>query len=168
MKLIAIAAASVLLMAGAAQAQQARQVGGTYGELGYTQFKFSGDGASSAKPGALRGIVGYDFHQNAAVEGMLAFGVRNDQGVKVNHAYGLYVKPKVNVADAVELFGRVGYSRVKGTGDGDSSTEGGVSYGLGANFKFSPAAYVGVDYMRYFKKDGISVDGLTVGVGFRF
>jgi len=168
MKLIAIAAASVLLMAGAAQAQQARQVGGTYAELGYTQFKFSGDNATSAKPSALRGIVGYDVHQNVAIEGMLAFGVSDDQGLKLNHAYGVYVKPKVNVAEALELFGRLGYARVKGTGGGESTTEGGASYGIGANYKFSPTTYVGVDYMRYFKKDGISANGLTVGVGFRF
>ena len=71
MKLIAIAAvASAMLMMGTAQAQQAR-AGGTYAELGYTQLKTNG---SNAKPSALRGIVGYDFHPNVAVEGMLAFG----------------------------------------------------------------------------------------------
>lgn len=197
MKLIAIAAASALLMLGtAAQAQQARStVGGTYAEVGYTQFKF-GDG-SSLKPGAIRGIVGYDFHPNIAVEGMLAFGIRNDSvtetvvsgtdvatanvKAKLEHAYGVYLKPKANVTDALELFGRVGYTRakVKATADvalngvavgsmSDSSTDGGFSYGLGANYKFSPAAYVGVDYMRYYKKDGVTADGFTVGVGFRF
>ena len=198
MKLIAIAAASTLLMlGGAAQAQQARStVGGTYAELGYTQLKFSGEGAS-LKPSALRGIVGYDFHPNFAVEGMLAFGVRDDSisetvvsgtdtatanvKVKLQHAYGVYLKPKANVTDALEVFGRLGYTRakVKGTADvslngvnvgsmSDSSSDGGVSYGLGANFKFSPAAYVGIDYMHYFKKDGVKAEGFTVGVGFRF
>ena len=129
---------------------------------------------------------------------MLAFGVRNEEQseavvvpgvgiatatakVKLKQAYGIYVKPKANVTDALELFGRLGYSHVKlgvdasvavpGLGTvsmGDSGSDGGFSYGLGANFKFSPTTYVGVDYMRYVKKDGVKVDGLTVGVGFRF
>src|SRR5437899_7270331 len=41
MKLIAIAAASVMLMAGAAQAQTSAASGTTYGELGYTMVKIS-------------------------------------------------------------------------------------------------------------------------------
>ena len=196
MKLIAIAAASVLLMAGAAQAQSARQVGGTYAEIGYTQMKLSGDG-DSLKPGALRGIFGYEFHPNAAVEGMLALGIRNEERsesintgfgvatatakVKLKNAYGIYVKPKTNVSDALEVFGRLGYTHASFKADAtvslpgvgsqsfsDSGSEGGVSYGLGANYKFSPTTYVGVDYMRYYKKDGVTVDGFTVGVGFRF
>ena len=197
MKLIAIAAAaSAVFMMGTAQAQQARAAaGGSYAELGYTQLKTNG---SDVKPSALRGIVGYEFHPNVAVEGMLAFGIRSDEQtvavpsplggfatgtakVKLSNAYGVYVKPKVNVADSVELFGRLGYTRAKFKGDttvtvpgvgsfseSDSSSDGGVSYGVGANFKVSPAAYVGVDYMRYYRKSGVNVDGITVGVGFRF
>jgi opacity protein-like surface antigen len=197
MKLIAIAAASVLLMAGAAQAQQARQVGGTYAEIGYTQMKLSGDDVDSLKPGALRGIVGYEFHPNAAVEGMLAFGIRKEErtesmgtpfgvatatmNVKLKNAYGVYLKPKANLSDAFEVFGRVGYTHasfkadatvtIPGVGSqsaSDSGSDGGFSYGLGANFKFNPTTYVGVDYMHYYKKDGVTLDGLTVGVGFRF
>ena len=197
MKLIAIAAAaSAVFMMGTAQAQQARAaVGGSYAELGYTQLKSSG---SDIKPTALRGIVGYDFHPNAAVEGMLAFGIRSDEQsesiasplggvatgtakVKLSNAYGIYLKPKANVSDAVELFGRVGYTHAKFKGDATvtipgvgtfsdsaSSSDGGFSYGVGANFKFSPTAYVGVDYMHYYKKDGVKAEGFTVGVGFRF
>lgn len=195
MKLIAIAAAaSAMLMMGTAQAQQARAAaGGTYAELGYTQLKSDG----SAKPSALRGIIGYDFHPNVAVEGMLGFGIRGDNEsesmatplgvatatakVKLSNMYGIYLKPKANVSDAVELFGRLGYTHAKFKADGtvsvpgfpavsfsDSGSDGGVSYGAGVNFKFSPTAYVGVDYMRYYKKDDVKVDGITVGVGFRF
>ena len=197
MKMIAIAAASTLLMLGTAQAQQARTTaGGTYAEIGYSQLKLSGEGVS-IKPNAIRGIVGYDFHPNFAVEGMLAFGAGDDSisetatsgantatatvKVKLENAYGIYLKPKANLSDSLEVFGRLGYShaKFKATADAtlngvsvgsesDSGSEGGVSYGVGANFKFSPAAYVGVDYMHYYKKDGMKVEGVNVGVGFRF
>jgi opacity protein-like surface antigen len=174
MKLIAIAAASTLLMLGTAHAQL-RAPAGAYGELGYTQFKIGDDaGGGDVKPGAIRGIVGYNVHPNAAVEGMLAFGVKDDDDAKLKHAIGLYVKPKVDIANNFELFGRLGYTRAKTEGNGGpgigsiSDSEGGFSYGLGANFRFAPNAYVGADFMRYFKKDGVKLEGFTVGVGFRF
>lgn len=81
----------------------------------------------------------------------------------------------------MQVYGRVGYTRAKfeadisatipGLGTGsitESDSDGGASFGLDANFKFSPNAYVGVDYMRYFKRDGVNVNGLTVGLGYRF
>jgi opacity protein-like surface antigen len=198
MKLIAIAAASALLVLGTAHAQQARSaLSGGYAEIGYTQLKLSGEGAADAKPGAIRGIVGYDVHPNFALEGMLAFGVRDDNAsetfstgfgpvtatgeIKLKHAFGLYVKPKFDLTDAVQVYGRVGYTRarfeasatatVPGVGTvsaSDADSEGGASFGLGANFKFTPNAYVGLDYMRYFKRDGVNVNGLTIGLGYRF
>ncbi|HZY19694.1 MAG TPA: porin family protein [Ramlibacter sp.] len=200
MKLIAIAAASTLLVLGtAAQAQQARATaGGAYAELGYTQLKLSSDeGGGDLRPGALRGIAGYELHPNVAVEGMLAFGVRDDEvrasestafgpvtatgEVKLRHAYGIYVKPKFNVTDSLEVFGRLGYTRAKfktrvtvsvptlgSASEEDSDAEGGASTGLGANYRFTQNLSVGIDYMRYFKKDGVKVDGVTVGLGYRF
>ncbi len=79
MKLIAIAAASAMLMAGAAQAQMVGgpAAGSTYGELGYTSLKVSGGGIST-KPGMLRGIVGYNLGDSLALEGMLGLGIRKD------------------------------------------------------------------------------------------
>src|SRR5437762_12418435 len=116
MNLIAIAVASAMLMAGAAQAQtRSVATGTTYGELGYSSLKIS-DSGLSFKPGMLRGIVGYNFHENFAVEGMLGFGVRKDSasvtvnGVPVNVSEkissiaGIYVKPKVMIGDAFEVF----------------------------------------------------------------
>jgi len=198
MKKIAIAAASALLVLGTAHAQQARSaLAGGYAEIGYTQFKLSGENAADAKPGAIRGIVGWDVHPNVAIEGMLAFGVKDDSAtetintvigpvtgtaeIKLKNAYGIYVKPKFDVTDAVQVYGRVGYTHAKfeasasvtapGLGTvsaSDSDSDGGASFGLGASFRFTPNAYVGVDYMRYFKRDGVNVNGLTVGLGYRF
>ncbi|MBK0391597.1 porin family protein [Ramlibacter algicola] len=189
------AAAAALLIAGGAQAQARTAASPLYGELGYTQLKLSGEGLS-VKPNMIRGIVGYDFHPNFAVEGMLAFGAGDDSqtftesaggttatgtvNLKVQNAYGVYLKPKADLG-AVELFGRLGYThaRVKGSevitvngalfsSDSATDSDGGFSYGLGANWKFTPNAYVGVDYMHYYKKDGVKAEGFTVGVGFRF
>src|SRR5688572_3945380 len=102
MKRIAIAAATVLAMLGtSAQAQTPSPL---YGEVGYYFLKIKAEGESISL-GALRGILGYDLHPNSAVEGMLAFGVRDEkESVVVNgmtvssklgvqSAFGIYVKP---------------------------------------------------------------------------
>ena len=176
-KIISIAAAC-LVMAGAAHAQQAKAP--LYGEIGYTQLKYSAPGFPDAKPGMLRGIIGYDLHPNIALEGMLGFGVKDDSfnimgvdlNVKAQHAYGVFVKPKINPTKELELFARVGYTRFKTKvsvlGVSGSSSEGDFSYGAGLNYNITPTTHIGVDYINYYKKDGAKIDGLTVGVGFRF
>jgi opacity protein-like surface antigen len=192
MRFVAVTAASVLLFVGTAHAQMARSgMGGTagtaYGELGYTQLKISESGLS-VKPGMLRGILGYNFGENLALEGMLGFGVRKDNangvftGVPVNiegdvrHMVGIYVKPKVVLGNAFELFGRLGYTdtrlrttaSVAGFRGSETSSGSDWSYGLGGNFNIAPRAYVGLDYMRYYKKNDVKLDGVTVSVGYRF
>jgi opacity protein-like surface antigen len=189
MKLIAITAVSALLMMGGAQAQMVRSpnAGTAYGELGYSALKISESGVS-VKPGMLRGIVGFNFSQNLALEGMLGFGVRKDNATftfsggsgnvegDVRHMAGIYVKPKVMLGDAVEVFGRLGYAdtRLRSTtsipAGSISQTSSGSdwSYGFGGNFNLAPRTYVGIDYMRYYKKEDVKVDGVTVSVGYRF
>jgi opacity protein-like surface antigen len=187
MKRIAIAAAAAIAMLStAAQAQTSP----LYGEIGYTQFKIKEEGSSNLKPNALRGIIGYTLHPNVAVEGMLAFGVGDDGvtedvvGVPVNfdlklqHAYGIYVKPKFNVTPQFEVFGRLGYTEAKfkgttsvpslGLSVSESDSDGDVSYGLGAAYNFTPRMNVGLDYMRYSDKEGVKVDGVTLSFGYRF
>jgi len=189
MKKIALIAACTLMMAGAAQAQMARSAttGTVYGEIGYAQLKISDTGVD-VKPSMLRGIVGYNFSDFLAVEGLLGFGVHKDSttttfagvpvGVEgdVRHIAGVYIKPKAMVGNAFEVFGRLGYAdtrlrvtaTVPGASASNSDSGSSLSYGLGANFNVAPRAYVGVDYMRYYKKDETKIDGVSVNVGYRF
>ncbi len=179
MKRLAVAAASVLLMLGTAQAQSRAPL---YGELGYSFLEFKGDGFK-VKPHALRGIVGYEFHPNVAAEGMLAFGVRSDDfndgagtttDIKLRHAFGVFVKPKYNFGPA-EVFARLGYARVKvkfndctalGCVSG-SDSDGDIAWGFGANYNINPRMYVGADWMRLNDDDGGKVQGITVNFGWR-
>ena len=190
MKLIAIAAASVVLcMAGAAQAQMAgySTAGRAYGEVGYTGLKISGSRAD-VQPGALRGILGYNFHPNFAVEGMLGFGVvKDDKDVtvgttrvnvegNVDYMYGLYLTPKAMLGPNFEVYGRLGYAdtHLKNTAtsgffqsNNDKSGDD-WSYGIGGNWHFSPTAYVGLDWMQYYDKNSTKIEGVTLGLGLRF
>jgi opacity protein-like surface antigen len=179
MKRLAVAAASVLLMLGTAQAQTRAPL---YGELGYSFLELK-DSGFKVKPHALRGIVGYEFHPNVAAEGMLAFGARSDDvnvggvnvDVKLRHAFGVFVKPKYNFGPA-EVFARVGYARVKvkataclaGVCASDSDSDGDFAYGIGANYNFNPRMYVGADWMRLNKNGDAKLQGITVSFGYRF
>jgi opacity protein-like surface antigen len=189
MKRIAIAAAAVLAMLGtSAQAQTAaRPAPAVYGEVGYAFLKAKAEG-ESVNLGALRGILGYDFHQNLALEGMLAFGVKDHtesaviSGVTVKaklelqNSYGIYVKPKFNPTPELELFARLGWARSEakveasagGFSASESDSDSDFSYGVGVKYNFNPRTSVGLDYMRYFDKDGLTIDGVTVGFGYRF
>jgi opacity protein-like surface antigen len=179
MKKIVIATL-VALSAIGAQAQ-------TYGEIGYTTttVKNNIDGFSiKGSPSAIRGILGYELNPNLAIEGLAAFGM-SDATVKVNgvevpslkveiaNSLGIYLKPKMKLSDAVEIFGRIGFSRVKGTisaaGEGsESGSESSISYGAGLSFAVNPKTSLNADYMQYLSKDGFKVNGFTFGVGFKF
>jgi opacity protein-like surface antigen len=191
MKHFAIAATAALALLGtSAQAQTtARSAQGLYGEVGYTHLKLKVDGVSGdATLGALRGILGYDLHPNLALEGLLAFGVKDDEAsdvvsgipvtakLELQNAFGIYVKPKFNPTNELELFGRLGWTRTKlkatlsipGASASESDSDSDFSYGVGAKYNFNPRMSVGLDWMRYFDKDGVTIDGVTVGFGYRF
>ncbi|MEY5100501.1 MAG: hypothetical protein RJA36_3220 [Pseudomonadota bacterium] len=174
MKALARTAAIATLAIGAASAQAQ-----LYGELGYVGIrdKFSVAG-TEYKPnlGALSATLGYGLHQNLAIEGMLAAGVKDDTvgGVKLElqHSVGVFLKPRVMLSPEFELFGRIGYveSKAKGRMGGASASDSSSdwAYGLGANYYFNNATYGTLSYMRLYDKDGEQVNGLTLGVGMKF
>jgi outer membrane autotransporter protein len=171
MKAIAIAAAAASLLVGvAAHAQQAPTASPLYGELGYSWTQIHGNGFK-ATPGAVRGIIGYDLNPNLAVEGMLEGGTRDatDNGVtaKLQSSYGLFVKPKYDFGNA-EVFARAGWARTNldlSTGNVSSND---FAYGVGAKYNVTPRMNVGLDYTRLADKNGVKVDGVTLGLGYHF
>ena len=183
MKLLAVAAASAILMLGtAAHAQQKSPL---YGELGYTFMKFEDGFGGNARPGVLRGILGYDFHPNFAVEGMAGFGIQDDdttnvingQSVRIDydvqHIWGIYGKAKYNYQNW-EFYGRLGFADSKIDAEApafavradDSDTD--ISYGLGVNYHFNPKWSAGIDYMDYNSSGDARLRGFTLSVGYRF
>lgn len=152
-----------------------------YGEVGYVGTKVSSSIGSlgiSAKPDAVRGLVGYQMNPNLSFEGMLAFGagdgsinvagIRSGLGLKIDNMVGAFVKPSFPIGDVFDLFGRVGYVSTKVSVDGNSDRSGSLSYGVGGSFRMTPALSLNVDYMIYHKKDDTKVDGYSVGVSYRF
>jgi opacity protein-like surface antigen len=188
MKHLAIAAAAAFALLGTAHAQQFQpfQPSNIYGEVGYTFLKFKSDDVTT-NPGAIRGMVGYEFHPYFAVEGMLMGGVSDDStnvtvlGVpvtakmKVDSSYGVYLKPKYDI-NQFEVFGRLGWAHTKvrmeasagGITASDTSSGSDFSYGVGANWNINPKMRLGLDYMNYYDKDSNKIDGWTISFGYRF
>jgi len=169
----AIAATSLLALGAHAQS--------LYGEVGYGQLKLQEDRfGSKVEPGMARGVIGYELSPNLAVEGHLGIGVKDDTvrlgglSVKgeVDNMVGAFVKPKVRLGETVELFGRVGAAstKVSASSMGVSESDRGTSfaYGLGASFNLTPQLSLNADYMNYYDRKGIKLDGMTFGVGYSF
>ena len=91
---------------------------------------------------------------------------------------GAYLKLKAQATPGVELFGRVGYAKIRANVSStvpalrfSSSSSGevdGASWGLGAKFAVSPAVALTVDFMSYVNKDGGTYTGPTFGVAYKF
>lgn len=151
-----------------------------YLEAGYTQLKITDPAIPDTKPAMARFFIGMNVHPNVAVEGMVAFNAKSDNirvsgvnvGVKVDNAYGLFLKPKVQVTEGLTAFARVGYVKSKvaasigpiSVSDSDDS----LAYGAGISYKLSQTVSLNFDYTSYYNKDGTKVKGTTLGLGYAF
>lgn len=179
MKTISRMLASLVFVAaaGAATAQTAAK--DFYVEGGLVPMKISGDG-ESVTPVVARLTLGKNINANLAIEGAYAFTASKDS-MKVNNVnvdvsasgYGVYLKPKMEVAKDTEVFARIGYTSSKLTASsGNVSVTGdtvnSVSYGAGVQTVLNKDWYAQADYMVFSKKDGVTAKGLGVSVGYRF
>ena len=149
---------------------------GYYGEVGYTALKIKNDSNGfDITPKLARLIVGKEINKGLAVEGTYAFTASNDSaavnGTKYTgkaSLFGAYLKPKFEIAQDVEVFARVGALHTKYEDEGSSFSKTKLSYGIGVQTQFTKDVYGQVDYMNYYKQDGMTAKGFTVSVGTRF
>jgi len=171
--------AALVLSAAAAQAQW-------YGEIGVTPLSVKGtvDGNTLKSHPTMIGLVaGYEFHPNLAVEGMAATNANSDTislngsevsgtSLKVNRAFGLFLKPKVMLTPEWELFGRLGVVDNKTTGQVGSlsvtDTDHDFAYGVGMSYYFDKTTYGSLGYTNFYDKHGTKTQGASLSVGMRF
>ena len=149
---------------------------GYYGEVGYTALKIKNDSNGfDITPKLARLIVGKEINKGLAVEGTYAFTASNDSaavnGTKYTgkaSLFGAYLKPKFEIAQDVEVFARVGALHAKYEDEGSNFSKTKLSYGIGVQTQFTKDVYGQVDYMNYYKQDGMTGKGFTISVGTRF
>lgn len=147
MKSLVIAASAAALLGIAAPAVASAETT-WYGNLGY-----AGIDADSVNLGAIQGRLGAQFNPYIAVEGEVAFGVKDDDisgiKVKLNNEYGVYGVAKYPVNENFDVFARVGYARAEAKVAGTSGSDDGVAYGVGAQYTFDGVNGVRADYTKY-------------------
>jgi hypothetical protein len=164
-----------VLAAGIASAQ-AMSDQSYYGEVGYTSLNIKNDdNGFEIKPKLARFIVGKEIDKNLSIEGSYAITASKDSvtldGEKYTAKatmYGMYLKPKFEIAKDVEAFARIGVIHSKYEDEGSSVSKTNASYGLGIQAQFTKDVYGQLDYMNYYKQDGVTGKGFTVSVGTRF
>ena len=179
-KSVALAASMTM-----ASAQVLAQV---YGEIGYVSSTYSKTTSTGntlkSEPAGVVGYIGYDLHENLSVEGSLMVGTgssdvtlngatqRTPVSMKFDRVAGIYLKPKMKLMESVEVFGRLGYTEIKGTSSTATSSSTDTlsdwSYGVGANYALNSKTYLTASWMRVYGKDSTKGNGLTVGLGYRF
>ncbi len=167
-----------LLTALAANSASAQSMSnkGYYGEIGYTAMTLKNTtNGFDATPKLARLTVGKDINENLSVEAMYAASISNGNSLGTDvsaDAYGIFLKPKMEVAKDAEVFARVGWVHVneqeKAGGVSRSFSDSGAAYGFGIQSKFTNNFYGQLDYMNYYDKDAKSAKGFTVSIGTSF
>lgn len=153
------------------QAVAAHYVGGN---LGAVQASF--DNVGDADLVTAYGRLGTEFSENFSGEVRLGTGIDDDtlKGVKVEleHFYGAYVRGGIPVGDIFFPYAVVGLTRaeLQLSNRFASTTESGtdVSFGIGTDIHLNANTNINLEYMNYYDKNDVSVDGFAVGVTYRF
>lgn len=190
-KLITISIALAALMTGG-QTMAETYVGGNI-----LATKIKEDHYDSYKFASFYGRLGTEFTEHFSAEIRVGTGLDNDTisgpirdeqdntheadlKVKLKHFYGAYVRGTIPVADVFYPYAVVGYTQAKweekatwldhGTAESGSlsTSSGDVSFGVGADIRLTSEVDLNLEYMNYYDKHDITVDGFAVGVTYRF
>ncbi len=155
----------LVALAAGAQAQS------LYGEVGYTGLDYREPGLK-VSPGMVRGVVGYELTPNVSVEGMVGLHGGSDTAsgttLRLNNMVGVFGKVQAPLAEGVNVYGRLGAVRSDLKANGVSDADTGLAYGVGMSYDLSKTTYLNADYTKYYDRHDQKLEGLTVGVGFRF
>lgn len=153
---------------------------GLYAGATLTRAAYKEEGFPTAYPIAIGGKIGKPLNPNFAVEGRFGFGVADDEvdvgglpvAVDIDYYFGVYGKGILPLSSQASVYGLIGITQAKLTasvgGFSASDSDSDISFGVGAEFGISPAAAISVEWARLLKGDGYKVDGLSLGVSFKF
>ena len=176
---------SLLACAGAcgALASAGAHAEGFYTELGYASIKVGSSSAGfSATVGDAALRVGYMFTKNFGAEVFGATGVTSGDvccvgpsvpaSIKIDSAYGAYLKGQFEVAPSFELFAKAGWvnatAKASALGISASTSDSSFSYAIGVQWLITRNWYAQADYASYYDKSGDTAKGPSVSVGYRF
>lgn len=189
-KKLTTTAIAVAAITCASQAMAENYVGGNISALKGKADDFS----DSANLVALYGRLGTEFTENFSAEIRVGIGLDDDNNsysdginnvnisTKLKHFYGAYVRGTIPIVDTFYPYAVVGYTQaevetkidyqiqnpnISGSAKG-SDSDGDISFGVGADIRLTSNTDLNLEYMNYYDKDDVSIDGLSLGFTYRF
>jgi predicted porin len=157
-KIVAAAALAVM-----ASSSFAGTPGTLYGGLDVGSTKVDG---ISGKETSFGGFVGYNFHQNFALEGGFRRLAKYDvvgEDLTLDQT-ALSVVGTVPLSQGFNVFGRLGYNHLKADSNFGGASDSGVLYGVGLGYNFSPTIAGRVEV----QKPSSDSTNVSVGVAYQF
>jgi hypothetical protein len=136
----------------------------SYIGINLTSVEIEADGVDGPSPQMIMGKIGSSISPKIAGEYRVGFGDGSDEfnGVdfKINHMFGAYMKIHSSEG-ATKPYFILGITKGKLTlsESSESDSEDDISYGLGVDFSNG----LNLEYMQYMDKDGVELNGLSVG-----
>lgn len=141
-------------------------------------------GSTESRGDTLSGLVGYQLTDVFSVEGLLGTGL-GGADVKLNgvsqthpvtsrldHAVGIYVRAKHDLNKDASVFARFGWNEWQTTASNSlasaQNTYSDFAYGVGLNYQITQSTYLTSSWMSAYNKNSIKVDGLAIGLGYRY
>ena len=149
--------------------EEVKELTGLYAGLSYSCMQITTDTPDKEVMGnGMSALVGYNFHENVAVEGRYTTSL-GDVNVKtwntdIDQSWdmsniALYLKPQYKMG-MVNIYGLVGYGQTT-LDDGTSYSVDGFQYGGGLSADVHENVEIFVDYRRLY--DDADFDGFAVG-----
>lgn len=152
------------------QAMAEHYVGGNISAMAMDE-----DGLEDANLVALYGRLGTEFTQNFSAEIRVGTGLDDDKinvnalgtnvpvNVELKHFYGAYVRGIIPIADAFYPYAVVGFTRAeleyRALGFSEKTSGDDISFGVGADIRLTSNTDLNLEYMNYYDKDDVSIDG---------
>ena len=156
----------------------------TYMTFGASSLKYKEEAMglkATANPYMGSVGIGANLYEHLAVEGMFAIGLNEADAdisgisgvsgdLKLDYALGAYALVRSYENHVGSAFIKAGFTKMQGSGSVSSGglsdrfdiDDSSFSYGLGVDFTYSPESSIRVEYMNYYDKDDITVDGFSL------
>jgi opacity protein-like surface antigen len=174
---------ALIAMGASASAQSKDAATKLYGEVGYQRLNLD-VGPTTWGSDMLTGTIGYQFHPNVSAEFMLATGLSgetksagaNSMEVKVNNAYGVFIRPSVRFNDKVSGFVRLGYmhasidATISSGGKSLSGSDSGDvwAFAPGVTVDFTPRIYGQASWLFTTSNNNVKASGPALALGMKF
>jgi len=150
-----------------------------YAGVSYVHATYDEDGFPEFNPAALAVRFGAELNPNLAVEGRVGFGLGDDSktifgadvALEIDNFYGAYVRAMLPTG-SVTPYLLLGYTHGKVTAStfaaSASESDSDASYGVGVDLFATKTTAINIEYAKLFEGEGYEVDGVSLGVAFKF